>query len=72
MKEQEGQKCLTVEWWESHYRASHSKDMEVSWSLRQDGLEGVMIESGSGWEGGREGGAAVGLRPGVLTKGAST
>jgi hypothetical protein len=37
----------------SHYRVSHSKDTEVSWSLRQDRLEGVcMIEAGAGWEGG--------------------
>lgn len=41
MKGQEEQKCLTVECEKSHYRVSHSKDVEVSRSVGQDALEGV-------------------------------
>lgn len=46
----------------SHYRVSYSKDVEVPWSLRQDGLEGVR-QKRDGWEEGR---AAAGLRPEVI------
>lgn len=49
-------------------RVSHSRGIEVSWSLRHDGLEGLW------WKqvGGKEGGAAAGWRTGVLTERAST